>query len=384
MQNQLLSAIETIYECVGDDFDHARALKAYSEAADDTGFMLADIKPLLGGFGDYHFHNIPEDAVTAMVTKHDNAETNAVFRDIVLLPEKTPVLRRVFMPDEEYKTTVQYKNTCEPWGLHSDGSCIFKKGLITITVCGFCRQPGQPEINEELLSLMAIVNNHYCRAMNLQSRLDRLEQALIQSSNVLDLIEFGLVLYGTDQTPVFANAAARRILDVNDGLRLGKDGLIIGDRKASEKFQAVIDAIYLPNLPMSQRSGGIISIPKLSRSRVGLLSRPYSLMVMPMQNHKMGQEKVTAAVFLFDPSVRKTTAIDVFVSSYGLSRSEAELAHFLALGGSLEEAAVSRGVTRNTAKAQLHSIFAKTETHRQSELVSLLLRSVAGISLKKG
>ena len=56
----------------------------------------------------------------------------------------------------------------------------------------------------------------------------------------------------------------------------------------------------------------------------------------------------------------------------------------LALGGTLEEAAVRRSVSRNTVKTQLHSIFAKTDTNRQSELVALLLRSVAGINLQTG
>ncbi len=74
----------------------------------------------------------------------------------------------------------------------------------------------------------------------------------------------------------------------------------------------------------------------------------------------------------------------MFVSSYGLTQSEAEIAHALVLGGTLDEVAVTRGISRNTAKSHLHSIFAKTSTNRQSELVSLLLRSVAGINLRSG
>jgi DNA-binding CsgD family transcriptional regulator len=105
-------------------------------------------------------------------------------------------------------------------------------------------------------------------------------------------------------------------------------------------------------------------------------------MVVPMKSKKLNLDSTTAAVFLFDPHVRKTTAIQMFVSSYELTRSEAELAHALTLGASLDDVANRRGVSRNTVKAQLHSIFAKTETNRQSELVSLLLRSVVGLGLK--
>jgi len=379
MSDQLLHAIETIYECIGDDFDHDRALKIYSETTDDTGMMISDIRPILGGFRNWHVCNIPDEAVAALVSKHNSAESNPLFRDIALLPNHTPVLRRVYMPDEVFRKTAQYRNTFAPWGLHSDGVALFKKGLIKVTLCGFCRRPDQPEITPELLGLMAILNNHYIRAMNLQSRLDRLEQALIQSSNMLDLINFGVVLYDRSGNPVFANCAAQRIFDDKDGLVLDKTGVKALNLEANQTLQNLMAAVYHPKMPLSAKSGGIVKIPRKSRGR------PYSAMLVPLCAKKVsGADEAAVAIFLFDPNLRKTSAIDLFVSSYELSRSEAVLAHHLAMGGSLEEAAEMRGVSRNTVKSQLHSIFAKTNTNRQAELVSLLLHSVAGLNLSTG
>lgn len=377
MSDGLLNAIQTIYECIGDDFDHTRALESYSKNTDDTGLFLAEIRPLLGGFKKYYSHNIPAEAVTAMVTKHDNSETNNLFRSIALIPDRTPVMRRVFVPDDVHHKTEMYKNVSLPWKFHSDGASLFKRGLIMTTVCGFLRHPEQPEVGQDILGVMAILNNHYCRAMSLQSRLDRLEQALIQSSNMLDLIDFGVVLYGKQGNPVFVNAAAQRIIDNNDGVVLEPQGLKFLNPGANQIFQDLVATQYHSKLPMSAKSGGVVKIPRTTRAK------PYSAMLVPMQGLKSSElDSASAAIFLFDPNVRKTTAIDLFVSSYELSRSEAELAHCLALGNSLDEAAEQRGVSRNTAKTQLHSIFDKTETNRQSELVSLLLRSVAGINLK--
>ena len=51
---------------------------------------------------------------------------------------------------------------------------------------------------------------------------------------------------------------------------------------------------------------------------------------------------------------------------------EARLAAQLARDISLTEAADTFGVTRNTVRAQLRSIFDKTEARRQSDLVRLL------------
>ena len=49
-------------------------------------------------------------------------------------------------------------------------------------------------------------------------------------------------------------------------------------------------------------------------------------------------------------------------------------------GANLDQAAAELGIARNTARAQLRSIFAKTGVSRQSMLVSLLLKSVVTYS----
>lgn len=54
---------------------------------------------------------------------------------------------------------------------------------------------------------------------------------------------------------------------------------------------------------------------------------------------------------------------------YGLTRAEAELAEHLAQGESLEGIASARRVTLDTVRTQLRTIYKKTGTHRQVELV---------------
>lgn len=59
-------------------------------------------------------------------------------------------------------------------------------------------------------------------------------------------------------------------------------------------------------------------------------------------------------------------------AAYGLSRSEARLALRLAAGESLRKAAEAESVTFETARSRLKSIFHKTSTNRQVELVLLI------------
>jgi DNA-binding CsgD family transcriptional regulator len=62
----------------------------------------------------------------------------------------------------------------------------------------------------------------------------------------------------------------------------------------------------------------------------------------------------------------------LLASLFGLTAAEARLASRLAGGAALNEVAAQLGISRETARNQLKAVFAKTETHRQAELVALL------------
>jgi DNA-binding CsgD family transcriptional regulator len=57
---------------------------------------------------------------------------------------------------------------------------------------------------------------------------------------------------------------------------------------------------------------------------------------------------------------------------FSLTPAEAKLANLLVRGLSPDEAGEKPGVKRATARNQLKAIFAKTNTHRQGQLVALL------------
>jgi DNA-binding CsgD family transcriptional regulator len=65
---------------------------------------------------------------------------------------------------------------------------------------------------------------------------------------------------------------------------------------------------------------------------------------------------------------------DALRATFRLTTAEARLASRLATGTSLDHAADALGIARNTARAQLRAVFAKTDTSRQAELVALLAR----------
>jgi DNA-binding CsgD family transcriptional regulator len=63
------------------------------------------------------------------------------------------------------------------------------------------------------------------------------------------------------------------------------------------------------------------------------------------------------------------------VRQLGFTHAEAKLADLLVQGKSLTEASDELGVTRNTVRSQLAQLFIKTDTHRQGELLRVLLQT---------
>lgn len=92
------------------------------------------------------------------------------------------------------------------------------------------------------------------------------------------------------------------------------------------------------------------------------------------------------AMVLFEHSKTDHTAMrQHFYEAYGLSASERKIANFILDGRTPVEAADATELSVATVRSYLKLIFAKTETHRQSELIALYYRSVlpVGISIAK-
>lgn len=81
-------------------------------------------------------------------------------------------------------------------------------------------------------------------------------------------------------------------------------------------------------------------------------------------------------VVVIDPEVNTAPPIAALKALYGMTEAEARLTFGLLQGARLEDYAERAGISMNTARTHLKSIFAKTETTRQAELVRLLSQTL--------
>lgn len=80
-----------------------------------------------------------------------------------------------------------------------------------------------------------------------------------------------------------------------------------------------------------------------------------------------------------DPDAAPRLSLGALQQQFDLTPAQARLAASLAASESLEDYAQRTGVSVNTARTTLKSVFAKTGCRRQAELVLVLTGSVAAL-----
>jgi DNA-binding CsgD family transcriptional regulator len=93
----------------------------------------------------------------------------------------------------------------------------------------------------------------------------------------------------------------------------------------------------------------------------------------------IGGPTPAAIVFLRDPERSIAPEMAALQGLFGLTPAEAIVARQLVSGRSVGEIAARHRLSLNTVRTHLKNIFAKTGVRRQTELVTLVLRSVAAM-----
>ena len=103
---------------------------------------------------------------------------------------------------------------------------------------------------------------------------------------------------------------------------------------------------------------------------------PLKVQINPIRNTvTMVPEAICAVAFITDPLQRSRQAPEILRERYGLTPAECRVTMLLLDGKAPKEIAGEAGVTIDTVRSQIRSIFGKTGVNRQSDLIRILLDS---------
>jgi DNA-binding CsgD family transcriptional regulator len=195
---------------------------------------------------------------------------------------------------------------------------------------------------------------------------------VVAGVDALDALSIGMMVCSSSGHMLSANRTAEAILEAGDGLNLNSEG-VLGTTHENGRVvvELVRQAIRVASGKRGPR-GAALTVRRPSGKRA------LTLLVRPVGNGPAMDDSAqpAALVLILDSALPvKTTAIELG-ELYGLTFTEARLANLLMDGMTLNDSACELGICRSTARAHLKRLFKKTRVRRQSELVSLLLRSI--------
>ena len=161
------------------------------------------------------------------------------------------------------------------------------------------------------------------------------------------------------------NAAADAVFDNN--IKIRDRRLFIRDPDARALLKDAIDQSRTPSW-LNPSTVEPVIVPRTDKL-------PVIVRIWPFEgpSHPPGQD-VHALLTLNALGPKPGPPAAILAKTFHLTPSEAKLACIIARGAPPDIAARELKISRETARNQLKSVFAKTDTHRQSELVALLMQ----------
>jgi len=192
----------------------------------------------------------------------------------------------------------------------------------------------------------------------------------------LDLFSVGVLIVDAATFLFHANVAGDAILARGDGLSCTGVGHVVARSHAeTQRLHRLVAAAASPAAADLSAAVGAV---RVSRAEV----RPPLLVTvstLPPARHALPGHRPMAVLLVADPQAGVAPPIEALCALYGLTAAEARLTAALAAGQSLRDYAASSGIAICTARWQLQQILAKTDTHRQCDLVRLILAGPTGL-----
>jgi DNA-binding CsgD family transcriptional regulator/PAS domain-containing protein len=222
------------------------------------------------------------------------------------------------------------------------------------------------EYTEDELRRFRMIVPHLQRAIEVHRRLYRATLNAAAAGSSLDRLAIGVILVDAAGRVLFANRSASEITVSSDGLMVTPEGLRCSQPDETKQLRRLVAAAAQD---VADVGGSALAVSRPS------LKRALSVLVAPLRPAEPSLELRRAAVVVFvsDPERSLTTTSDALQRLYSLTAAEARLAKLLLDGHDLRDAAGELGISVLTARTQLKSVFHKTETRRQSELIRIMM-----------
>lgn len=366
MYKEVLDITNDIYQTVYESEHWGCALEKLCRllSAKSGGLFMQDASDKTNNA--LYTHNMPKPVRIAY-----NLGLGALDPGFKIMAKKEVGKTEVIVGDDVPVSPIYKKLVLSPSNIHyAIGLNIFKDEEWHVGL-GIHRSKEAGPFTKEEMDLISNLTPHFQRALKIKKEFSRLntQQDLLNAG--LSHIALGIILLNNQGKPSFISPIAQNIVDSHPVLHIADNGSI----KFSIKEQDVEFHLALQDILSSATS------PEKSHYSFTLQhpKSPYPLAVM-MRPHEPAEDMEWSSfnakgvvIYLNAPESGAFISSEQLRENYNLTEAESHIAINIANGLTLEQIAKGNKVSINTVKTQLRSIFQKTNTTRQTELIITLL-----------
>ncbi|MEO9336103.1 helix-turn-helix transcriptional regulator [Mesorhizobium sp. SB112] len=229
----------------------------------------------------------------------------------------------------------------------------------------------QPEFSTEDLELKRALVPTLIRVAQISERLGHRNLSSRSAHMALDALSIGFVTVTPSMRVIEFNGAAEKIFE-RGNLSCQHGHLFTGNLALTRRLNKLVAEACYDDDGLPGHGGELVINSVMTDTPAVALS------VAPVQKrHALSEGIPGPAAVIYIREIGNGFAADMQTrlrELFGLSARESEIAKGLVTGSSLQEIANASEISIATARTQLASIFRKTDTNRQSQLVMLLMQ----------
>ncbi|WP_426077717.1 helix-turn-helix transcriptional regulator [Janthinobacterium sp. PSPC3-1] len=275
----------------------------------------------------------------------------------------------VHLSAADYTSTRFFREWVMPQGIACAAGAIVLKEGVWCTQVVMQRSRLQPPFSQVELDVFNRIIVHLQRAVQMRQRFIELQIGQSLFTAGLDILAMPSIMFDESGCVAYHNQAAKAMLDQRTWFWMEERHLCTNNLALTKQINLEVIVAVSASRGSDNAVPGVVIVPRHRLPSLTLMITP----VLPVASGLRG----AAILFIYDSmSIPQATA-KMVARLFSLTVAESELVVALCAGNTLEEAASGRDTSIHTVRSQLKSIFNKTGTHRQVDLMALVLSSPA-------
>lgn len=348
--------------------------------------LLAPLRQTTGADSAVLVLRYPKELDTGLIISdglsHSEAEPNNPYSSYFYkldpftdLPEGRVVSLDEFVSAEALERSEFYQQLLRPNGIYHILAVDIRDPVGVTASLRLQRGQDQASFSDEHRGLLTLLVPHLRQILRLYHNMENKESERSLFESTVNRLSVACIILDENRRVMRTNSGADELLARKEGISIRGDSLHLSTRQKSQELQQAIEETL-----KAQRNGEFSMAQAMAAPRapdrpgLGLVVRP-----VPHSEWFEGQSTPSVVVFISDPEQELSTSAGALLKLFELTPAEARLSLLLAEGNSLDQVAKQLNISTNTGRAHLRAIFAKTGVTQQTQLVSLILRSVANL-----